>query len=86
MKISNVTFSKDAREDILDLFGKTVDEEGYIIEKDNPEQRVLTPKGEEILIEEWGGIIKGSEIFVKSDVFSLIELAKRLESITSAKV
>ena len=79
MKISNVTFSDDAKKDILGLFGKMVDEEGYIIEKDNPEQRVLTPKGEEIYIEEWGGITKGSEIFIKSDVFSLIGLAKRLK-------
>jgi len=79
MKISNVTFSKDVREDILDLFEKTIDDEGYIVEKDSPEQKVLTPKGEEIHIKEWGGIVKGSETFIKSDIISLIELAKRLE-------
>lgn len=79
MKISNITFSKDAREDILDLFGKTVDDEGYIVEKDSIEQRVLTPKGEEIHIEDWGGVVKGSEAFIKSDAISLTELAKRLE-------
>ncbi|MDP7180714.1 MAG: hypothetical protein QF824_05590 [Candidatus Woesearchaeota archaeon] len=79
MKISDVTFSKEAREDVLELYGKTIDKEGFIVEKENMDQRVLTPKGEEIHVDEWGGIIKGSEAFVKSDTFSLIELAKRLD-------
>lgn len=79
MKLSELTFDKSAKKDILELFGKTVDTEGFIVEKDKPEQRVLTPKGEEIRIEEWGGIIKGSEEFIKSDAFTLIELAKKLE-------
>ena len=78
MEISNVTFSKEAKEDILNLYGKTIDKEGFIVEIDNKNQRVLTPKGEEIHIEEWAGIIKGSEEFIKSDTFSLIELAKKL--------
>lgn len=79
MKLGNLTFSEIAREDILDLFGKCLDEEGFIVEKDNLSQRVLTPKGEEIRIEEWAGVIKGSEAFVKNDTLSLIELAKKLE-------
>ncbi len=79
MKLGNVTFSEEAREDILDLFGKCSDEEGFIVEKENPLQKVLTPKGEEIRIEEWAGVIKGSEAFVKNDTLSLIELAKKLE-------
>lgn len=79
MKISNITFSEEAKEDLLDLFGKAVDDEGYIVEKDNPEQRVLTPKGEEIKLAEWCGIHKGSEVFIKSDTFSLIELAKKID-------
>jgi len=78
MEISNVTFSKEAKKDILNLYGKTIDKEGFIVEIDNQNQRVLTPKGEEIHIEEWAGIIKGSEEFIKSDTFSLIELAKKL--------
>ncbi len=79
MKISDITFSNEAKGDILELYGKTVDEEGFIVEKENEVQRVLTPKGEEIRIDEWAGIMKGSEAFVKSDIFSLIELAKKLE-------
>jgi len=79
MKLSQLTFSESARDDILDLYGKSIDSEGFIVEKDNPNQRVLTPNGEEIHFKEWGGIRKGSEAFIKNDAFSLIELAKKLE-------
>ena len=43
------------------------------------EERRLLRDGEEIRVEEWGGIRKGSEAFIKNDTFSLIELAKKLE-------
>lgn len=79
MKLSNLHFDESAKKDILELYDKTLDEEGFIVEKENIRQRVLTPKGEEIHINDWAGIVKGSEAFVKSDAFSLIELAKKLE-------
>ncbi|MBI2102438.1 hypothetical protein HYT55_01245 [Candidatus Woesearchaeota archaeon] len=79
MKLSKITFSESAREDILNLYGKSIDEEGFIVEKENFSQRVLTPQGEEIRLEEWAGIRKGSEAFIKNDIFSLIELAKKLD-------
>lgn len=79
MKISPLTFNKDVKEDILELFGKTIDNEGFIVERENINQRVLTPKGEEIRLEEWAGLIQGSEAFVKSDTFSLMEIAKKVE-------
>jgi len=78
MNISELTFDEESKKDILELYGKTLDDEGFIVEKDNLKQRVLTQKGEEIHIEEWGGIMKGSESFVKSDIFSLLEIAKKL--------
>lgn len=79
MKLSSLRFDDDTKKDILDLYGKTTDEEGFIVEKENVRQKVLTPKGEEIHIDDWAGIVKGSEAFVKSDAFSLLELAKKLE-------
>jgi len=79
MKLSNIVIDESAKLDVLDLYGKTTDKEGFIVEKESITQRVLTPNGEEIHIDEWAGIIKGSEEFVKSDAFSLIELAKKLE-------
>lgn len=70
-----ITFDASAKRDILDLFNKAVDEEGYIVEKNNSTQKVLTFDGEEIKVEQFAGIRKGSEIFIKSDLVSLINLA-----------
>jgi hypothetical protein len=69
-----ITFDASTKEEMLSCFGKTVDKEGYIIEKDFPEQRVITPEGDLISIEEFAGIRKGSEIYLKSDLPSLIKL------------
>ncbi|MEA3378049.1 MAG: hypothetical protein U9Q69_00260 [Nanoarchaeota archaeon] len=79
MKLSQVTFKEESKLDVLELFGKTLDEESYIVEIDNVNQRVLTPKGKEIHISEWAGVMKGSEVFVKSDTFSLMEIAKKIK-------
>ena len=57
-------------------------EKRYKLAKDNPgkaEEELIKVLQEEILFEEWAGVHKGSEAFIKSDIFSLIELAKRLE-------
>jgi len=75
-KISSITFEESAKEDILDMFDIIIDEEGYLVEKENPEQRVLTPDGEEILKEDWAGIYKGH--YIKNDIFSLIKLSKEM--------
>ncbi len=78
METSNIKLDDSAKEDMLKLFGKELDEEGFIIEAGKPEQRVITPYGEEIQLEDWGGVRKGSEAFIKKDVFSLIRLAKEM--------
>jgi len=69
-----ITFDAASKQEILSFFGKKMDDEGYIIEADNPTQRVITPDGENITLEEFAGIRKGSEIYIKSDLPSLIEL------------
>jgi len=69
-----ITFDASSKQEILSCFGKTTDQEGYIIEVENPTQRVITPDGEDITIEEFAGIRNGSEIYIKSDLPSLIEL------------
>lgn len=74
-----VTFSDSAKKQILSYFNKDVDAEGYIIEKNNPAEKVLSPNGQEIKIEEFAGIMGGSEIFLKSDLISIIELSDRLK-------
>ncbi len=73
-----ITFDKSASQFILDTFNKSVDQEGYIVEKDNPRQRVLTSDNEEIKLDEFAGIKKGSEVFIKSDLVSLIKLSDDL--------
>jgi hypothetical protein len=69
-----ITFDAASKQEILSYFGKTIDTDGYIIEAENPTQRVITPDGEDITLEEFAGIRKGSEIYIKSDLPSLIEL------------
>jgi len=73
-----ITFDDSAKTEILSFFDKTVDDEGYIVEKDDVTQRVITPDGEEVRLEEFAGIRKGSEIFIKSDLPSLISLIDKL--------
>jgi len=74
----SITFDKSAKEFILKTFNKISDSEGYIVEKDNPNQRVLASDGEEIKMEEFAGIKKGSEKIIKSDLVSLIKLSDEL--------
>jgi hypothetical protein len=75
-----ITFEKSARKNIFDFLGKTTDQDGYLVEKNDPHQRVLTQEGEEIHESQFGGVRKGSEIFFKSDIVSLINLYDALNS------
>lgn len=71
----SITFHKDIARNILGAFGKSLDSENYLIDK-RTHERVLSPKGEEINIKEFGGIVNGSEIYLKSDIASLIEFVE----------
>lgn len=71
-----VTFDESLKKEILESFNKTVDEDGFIVEAADPTQKVLTPKGEDIRLTEFVGIKRGSEIFIKGDLISLIEFAE----------
>jgi hypothetical protein len=72
-----ITFDAGSRPFVLDVFGKTT-KDGFIVEKSNPCQKVLTPRGEEILLKEFAGVRKGSVIFVKNDIVSLVEAAESM--------
>jgi hypothetical protein len=74
-----ITFDTSARDFVLDAFGKAV-RNGFIVERCQPTQKVLTPRGEDIALEQFAGVRRGSAIFVKSDIVSLIEAAKAIES------
>ncbi len=73
----DVIFDKSLSKEILSTFGKEVNKDEVIVEKSNPSQAVLTPTGEEINIDEFAGITRGSEVFIKSDLISLIDFSKR---------
>ena len=74
---TKITFTSSAKKDILEMLSKSVDKDGYIVEKSNPEQRVLTFDVEEITLDDFGGFQRGSEVFIKNNVVSLMKLAKR---------
>lgn len=75
-----VTFTPGLKRFILDTFDKDVDKDGYIVEKSDTSQRVLTLDGEEVKLDEFGGIRKGSMIFIKSGLVSMIKLSEKLHS------
>lgn len=73
----SLTFDQDLREEVLGFFDKEINEEGVIVEKSNPNQFVLGIDGQEVNIEEFGGIMKGSEVFIRNDLVSLLRLSKK---------
>lgn len=73
----HVTFDAGSRDFVLDAFGKAA-RGGFIVEKSDSNQKVLTPRGEEIPVQDFAGIRKGSAIFVKSDIVSLVEAAETI--------
>ena len=76
MEKVRITFDGSAKQEILDFLDKSLDEEGLIVEKQNPAQKVLTFDGQEISLEEFGGVKRGSEVFIKNDLVSLMRLSK----------
>ena len=78
--MNRITFDASAQEFILKTFDKTTDPEGFIVERAHPIQKVLTQEGEPIKLGELAAITKGSQIFVKSDLISLIELSDKISS------
>lgn len=74
-----IFFDNSAKAFILELLDKEVDEEGAVVEKGNPEQKVITSDGNELFFEDFGGIKKGSEIFIEDNTVSLFRLSKDLK-------
>lgn len=70
-----ITFDKQFKSEILKAFDKTIKEDKIIVEASTGKP-VLTINGETITSKEFAGIKKGSEIFIKNDITSLIEFAK----------
>ena len=56
----------------MDLFDKDVDSEGFVIDKVTKEQ-VLANDLQPIKISEIGGVLPGSDVFIRADSGSLVK-------------
>lgn len=73
-----IVFNKSTLGFILHSLEKNVDGDGFLVESNNPKQRVITQDGEYIKPNEIGVIRPGSQIFIKKDIGSLIKRASDL--------
>lgn len=72
LKQMRIIFNNSLSSEILKAFGKTIDKQGYIV-SGRAKKRVFSQDGDEIRLEEFAGVIPGSEIYLKSDIVSLIK-------------
>lgn len=70
--MKTIVFDDTTRDFILDIFNKSVDDDGYVVEKDT-RRRVLSPLGEEVLFAEFAGFTPGSEIVLTRDLPTLLQ-------------
>ncbi len=69
----DIVFEESRMDYLLDLFDKEEDDEGYIFDPET-DQRVTPPGSDEpIKTEDLGVVGRGSEIFVKDEVDSIVE-------------
>lgn len=73
-----ITFGKSSLNFVLQLLDKSVDVDGYLVENQNKNQRVITPDGEYVKSDEIGVVRPGSQIFIKKDIGSLVKYASDL--------
>ena len=66
-----ITFDKSLSQEILNFFNKSIDKDGSIIDLKTG-RRVLSREGEVVTLDEFAGVTKGSEVYLKSDILSLI--------------
>lgn len=78
MKTVVFSDSIDSKLAVLHLTGKSVDQGGYIVEALSGE-RVVSPSGEDVRLQDFAGIRKGSEIIITNDLPSLLEQAEYIE-------
>lgn len=78
--MKSIVFEKSAIEFILEALNKGTDSEGFIIDKANNNKRVPSLDGTDIISEDFAGVVKGSEIYIKSDIVSLVEASDRIKA------
>lgn len=77
--MKTITFedTTEGKKALLQLFNKSVDQDGYIIEAQSG-VRVVSPRNEEVHIDDFAGIRPGSEIFITKDLPALLEQSEYL--------
>ena len=65
---------------VLSFFGKSTDEGQFIIESDT-KKRVLSFDGTEVCLKNFGGIMIGSEVYIKSDIDSVIKFLEKTSNV-----
>lgn len=73
-----ITYDKALTNIVLDAFDKTINDEGSLVEKSDNTQKVMTRDGSEVNLSNFGGVKKGSEIFVSSNLVSMMDLCRYL--------
>lgn len=74
--VQKIIFDKSAVKILLSYFNKGIDKDEYIIEE-NTKKRVLSFDGTEVPLGNFGGIMIGSEVFIKSDIDSVIKFLEK---------
>jgi hypothetical protein len=75
-----ITFDRSSRIQMLDMCGITIDEDGFLMFKEEPHQHVI--QGGIIHIDEFAGMFRNQEgrfTIVKNDIGSLIKLKDALK-------
>lgn len=73
---ARLTFTPGALPLILKAFGKKIDQENGVIRDIETNEPIMTPEGEEITKSTFGGIKKGSTLFLKKDLLTAIKLVE----------
>lgn len=76
---SEIVFSEDRLEYLADLFGKYIDEEGFLRDAEDDELVHDEYDDEPVEADDLGIVHHGSEHFVRDDVDNLLQHAKQTD-------
>ncbi len=69
-----IEFDPQLTDLVLKSFGKTVNREGCVIDSEG--EVVLSARGEQLKRDQFGGVIKGSEIYLQKDIDSVLRFVE----------
>lgn len=75
-KLTTITFEESAKETILSFFDKVVDDEGFIVEKNDRTKRILASDEKDIKAREFAGMKDG--VFFGNDICSILSLVDEM--------